>query len=242
MDNGRTQLATIMAEGHGSSLERARLVLGVSEADALLDSSERSYQLLSRVAGQLLNDNIPPDLALRAVLDAAGALAHGRRFEQAEKILNGAATAEVPPDLERAYDLLRLIRGYKLVLSARGAPAASLPQLREGLAALASAPTGPAATVWFELWGRELDALQKDTVCAKKKLSVCREAEALRRDARRNLDARLGSTASAVLMRGALPSGSFDAGFRFTVEKGLEPLILFDPSFLALGLPRFNAE
>jgi hypothetical protein len=48
--------------------------------------------------------------------------------------------------------------------------------------------------------------------------------------------------ASAVLLRGALPSGSFDAGFRFTVENGLEPLILFDPSFLALGLPRFSAQ
>ncbi|MEI9953195.1 MAG: hypothetical protein WDO74_30500 [Pseudomonadota bacterium] len=231
-----------MAEGLGGPLERARLVLGVSEVGALLDSSERSYQLLSRVSGQLLSDNIPPDLAFRAVLDASGALAHGQRFEQAAKILAGAASAELPDELSRARDLLALIRGYEMVLDARGAAASTLPRLRAGFAALAATVRGEAAAVWFELWKREFDALERETECAKKKLKVCAEAQALRRDARRGLDARLGAQASAVLMRGALPSGSFDAGFRFTVEKGLEPLIIFDPSVLAIGLPKFSVE
>ncbi|MEI9941366.1 MAG: hypothetical protein WDO69_29455 [Pseudomonadota bacterium] len=242
LDAVRSELATIMTEGLGGPLERARMVLGVSEVGALLDSSERSYQLLSRVSGQLLSDNIPPDLALRAVLDASGALAQGQRFEQAAKILSGAATAELPEELSRARDLLALIRGYELVLGARGAPASTLPQLRAGFAALAASVHGEAAAVWFELWSREFDALQRETECAKKKLKVCAAAQALRRDARRGLDARLGAQASAVLMRGALPSGSFDAGFRFTVENGLEPLIIFDPSALAIGLPKFSAE
>ena len=100
LESARAELATIMAESLGGPLERARLVLGVSEVGALLDSSERSYQLLSRVSGQLLSDNIPPELALRAVLDASGALAHGQRFEQATKILSGAATAELPEEFE----------------------------------------------------------------------------------------------------------------------------------------------
>src|SRR5665213_745283 len=99
-----------MASAQGGPLERARLVLPVSEADAVFDPSTRSYQLLSRVAGQLLSDNIPPDLALRAVLDVSGALAHGERFDQAQRILAGAASAELPPDLDRAQDLLQLIR------------------------------------------------------------------------------------------------------------------------------------
>jgi hypothetical protein len=241
MDAARTELAAIMSSAQGESLDRARLVLTISEADALFDPSQRSYQLLSRVAGQLLSDNIPPDLALRAVLDASGALAHGERFEQAQKILAGAASAELPPDLQRAQDLLQLIRGYKLVLGVHDASPEKLPQARVDLAALASSAKAETARVWFEIWGRELEALQADLKCAKKKAGACREAEALRRDSRRGLDERLGAAASSVLLRGALPSGSFDAGFRFSVENGLEPLISFDPSFLAVGLPKFSA-
>ena len=242
MSNARGELAAIMSEGQGSSIERARLVLTVSEADALLDPTERSYQLLSRVSGQLLNENIPPDLALRAVLDASGALAHGGRLEQADKILNGAVHADLPPDLERAGDLLQLIRGYQLVLAAHGAPATSLPRIQGELKALAVEPRAPATTVWFELWARELDALAHDATCAKKKQAPCREADKLRHEARSGLDQRLGGMAGAILAHGALPSGSFDAGFRFTIERGLEPLIIFDPNFLAVGLPRLAGE
>jgi hypothetical protein len=238
----RNALASIMAEGQGGPLERARLVLGVSEAGALLDPSERSYQLLSRVAGQLLSDNIPPELALRAVLDASGALAHGQRFEQAAHILSGASSAQLPEELSRARDLLALIRGYEMVLDARSAKAATLAQLRAGFAALAASVHGEAAAVWFELWKREFAALEREAACATKKLKVCTEAQALRRNARRALEARLGVQASRVLMRGALPSGSFDAGFRFSVEQGLEPLIMFDPSALLIGLPKFSVE
>ena len=129
-----------------------------------------------------------------------------------------------------------------MVLGARGAPVSTLPRLRAGLAALAAAAHGEAARVWFELWNREFDALQSDAECAKKKLKICREAEVLRKDARKGLDARLGAQASAVLIRGALPSGSFDAGFRFSVENGLEPLIIFDPSVLAIGLPGLSGQ
>lgn len=242
LEAARSALATIMAESLGGPLERARLVLGVSEAGALLDASDRSYQLLSRVAGQLLSDNIPPDLALRAVLDASGALAHGQRFEQATKILSGASTAELPAEFGRARDSLALIRGYEMVLGAREAPVSTLPQVRAGFTALSASLHGEAAKVWFELWNHEFDALERDGVCEKKKLKVCSPAQALRRRARRELDARLGAQASAVLIRGALPGGSFDAGFRFTVENGLSPLIIFDPSALLIGLPKFSVE
>ncbi len=104
------------------------------------------------------------------MLDASGALAHGQRFEQAVKILSGAATAQLPEELSRARDLLSLIRGYELVLGARGAQASTLPQLRASFAALAAAVHGEAAAVWFELWKREFDALERDVACATKKL------------------------------------------------------------------------
>ncbi len=242
MEASRGELAAIMAEGSGESLERARLVLSVSEADALLDGSERSYQLLSRVSGQLLQDSIPPDLAFRAVLDASGALAHGKRVDRSNEVLAGAAAAELPADLGRARDLLQLIRGYKLVLSTDGADAATLARARAALTTLAPGPAAESAAVWFALWARELEARERDALCQKKKQTVCREATALRHASRHALDARLGSQSSAVLLRGALPGGFFDAGFRFSAETGLEPFIVFDPSLLAIGLPKFTAD
>ncbi len=177
MAGARSELAQIMTHGMGSSLERSRLVLSVAEGDALLDPSERSYQLLSRVSGQLLSDNIPPDLALRAVLDAAGALAHGQRFEQADRLLQGALNAQLPPDLERARDLLQLIRGYHLLLAAHGAPITGLPQTRKDFSSLAAEAQRDVSSVWFELWARELEALERDSACAKKKQKPCRAAE-----------------------------------------------------------------
>jgi hypothetical protein len=242
MAAARAQLAAVMAQSLGTSLERSRLVLSVTEADALLDSSERSYQLLSRVSGQLLNENIPPELAFRAVLDAAGALAHGERFEQADRLLQGAVNAELPPDLERAHELLLLIRGYHLLLSAHGAPLGRFAELRAEWARLAADSRWEASTVWFELWKRELEVAQRDSECKKRKLTTCREADALHRQVYRGFEEQLGGPGNAVLLRGALPSGSFEAGFRFTIESGLEALIGFDPSFLALGLPKNAAQ
>jgi hypothetical protein len=242
MDSARSELATIMAEGRGESLERARLVLSVSEADALLDGSERSYQLLSRVSGQLLQDSIPPDLAFRAVLDASGALAHGRRVDRAKEVLAGAAAAQLPPDLDRARDLLSLIRGYELVLSSDAAGAPPLARSRADLAALAPGPGAESAAVWFELWAHELEARERDAACRKKRQLACPAANALRRASRRALDARLGAQSSAVLLRGALPGGFFDAGFRFSAEAGLEPFIVFEPSLLAIGLPKITTD
>ena len=238
MAAARAQLAAVMTRGLGTSLERSRLVLSVTEADALLDSTDRSYQLLSRVSGQLLNENIPPELAFRAVLDASGALAHGQRFEQADRLLQGAVKADIPPDLERAGELLHLIRGYHSLLAAHGTPAAHSSELQADLARLAAEPRSEATAVWFELWKRELEAAQRDADCAKRKLTPCREAEALRRRSYSGFETRLGAPGNAVLRRGALPSSSFEAGFRFTIESGLEALIGFDPNFLALGLPK----
>jgi hypothetical protein len=242
MDAARAELAQIMLERRGESFERARLVLSVSEADALLDGSERTYRLLSRVSGQLLQENAPPDLAFRAVLDASGALERGHRADRAKEVLAGAAAAELPPDFERARELVVLVRGYELVLSAASADAAGLAHLRSELMTLLPKSAAGSTAVWFELWSRELEAREKELGCEKKKQSPCREADALRRTPRKALDTRLGPLASAVLLRGALPSGSFDAGFHFSAESGLEPFIVFDPALLAIGLPKYSAD
>jgi len=242
MAAARTELASIMSESRGESLERARLVLSVSESDALLDGSERSYQLLSRVSGQLLQDSVPPDLAFRAVLDASGALSRGKRTDRAEEVVASAASAELPGDFDRASSLLQLVRGYKIVLASEHAAPPGLAKARTDLLALAPSHGGEPVAIWFELWSHELEAREKDALCQAKKVLACREASALRRASRRALDARLGPQSSAVLLRGALPSPAFDAGFRFSAESGLEPFIVFDPSLLAIGLPKFATD
>jgi hypothetical protein len=242
MDAARAELAQIMLEGRGEAFERARLVLSVSEADALLDGSERAYRLLSRVSGQLLQENAPPDLAFRAVLDAAGALDRGHRTDRAKEVLESAAAAELPPDFERARELLALVRGYQLILSTDSADRTALARARTELTTLAPKSEAESATIWFELWERELEAREKELDCEKRKQTPCREADTLRHTQRKALDARLGALASAVLLRGALPSGSFDAGFRFSAESGLEPFIVFDPALLAIALPKYTAD
>jgi len=242
MDSARTQLAAVMSEGFGDSLSRARLVLGVSEADALLAGDERSYQLLSRVAGQLLQDSVPPDLAFRAVLDASGALDHGRRSARAQELLKSAASAELPQDQGPARDLLALVRGYELVLSAADADSAMLTNAHAALPKFQPGAASASSALWFELWGHELEARERELACQKRKQSPCREAAALRRVSRRSLSERIGAQAAAVLERGALPAGSFDAGFRFSAEAGLEPFIVFDPNLIAIGLPKLTFE
>lgn len=242
MDGARGELAAIMAEGRGTSLERARLVLSVSEADALLAGTDRSYQLLSRVAGQLLSESIPPDLAFRAVLDASGALAHGKRVDRAREILSGAAAAQLPAGLDRASDLLQLIRGYKLMLAIDGGSLDGLVKARAQLDALKPPSGSESVTVWFELWSAELWARQADIACQKQDLRQCQKAQSLRRKSHRALDPVLGAESCAVLMRGTLPGGSFEAGFRFSAEAGLQPFIVFDPSLLAIGLPKFTID
>ena len=106
------------------------------------------------------------------------------------------------------------------------------------MARLAAQPHSEAIRVWFELWQRELEAMQRDAECAKRKRTPCREAEALRRQVYHGFETQLGAPGNAVLLRGALPSSAFEAGFRFTIESGLEALVGFDPSFLAVGLPK----
>ena len=98
------------------------------------------------------------------------------------------------------------------------------------------------SALWFELWGHELEARAKELACQKRKQSPCREALALRQVSRHALEARLGVRAAAVLERGALPAGSFDAGFRFSAETGFEPFIVFDPNLIAIGLPKLTIE
>ena len=129
-----------------------------------------------------------------------------------------------------------------MVLEARGAPLSTLPQLRAGFAALAASVRGEAAAVWFELWNREFDALAREPNARRRssRSAARRKHCAATRGAGWMRASELKP--ARVLMRGALPSGSFDAGFRFTVENGLEPLIIFDPAALAIGLPKLPTD
>jgi len=240
MESARAQLADVMSEGAGSSLDRAQLVLMVSEADAVLSGSQSSYQLLSRVAGQLLSESIPPGLAFRAVLDAAGALSRGPRSSRAEEVLTSAAEAKISPDLRDAAQLLSVIQGYRLLLSVHDAQSAGA--ARAELAALT--PKDPKANIalWFELWGHELDARVQEAACHQKKQTGCPPASKLRQFSRASLDARVGAPVAGLFLHGTLAGTTGQVSLDFRPGIGLEPLLGFDPTLLAVPVPSFTAD
>ncbi|HEY4157504.1 MAG TPA: hypothetical protein VGM29_05380 [Polyangiaceae bacterium] len=240
MDAARSQLAEVMTDtGSGASLERVKLVLSMAEGDAALDGSERAYQVLSRVAGQLLSESIPPDLAFRAVLDTAGSLSRGGRRDRALEIMHDAASAQVPAELQGLHDLWRLVKGYERVLGRASSPT-ELAAVRKELAELGNPPIAPSTQLWLELWGHEFDARLVEAKCPRGSAACAAQARKLRRVAKDALAARVGREAAPLIERGCLPGGSVNLAFGFSAEDGLTPLVNFDPTFSAVELPKIE--
>src|SRR5207249_2539291 len=117
--------------------QSATAVLLLAELDALTAPGERSHHALAQIASQLIGQALPPDLALRAVLDAAGALERLGRTADALGVLSKAAEIESLPG--PAGDLLVLIRAEMLVLEWNPKKDPQRTALAKSLAAL---PTG----------------------------------------------------------------------------------------------------
>ncbi|HEY2410316.1 MAG TPA: hypothetical protein VGI10_30130 [Polyangiaceae bacterium] len=239
MDAARSALAEVMTDTGGASLERVKLVLSMAEGDAALDGSERAYQVLSRVAGQLLSESIPPDLAFRAVLDTAGSLSRGGRRDRALEIMHDAASAQVPAELQGLHDLWRLVKGYERVLERASSPT-ELAAVRKELTELSNPPIAPSTQLWLELWSHEFDARLVEAKCPRGSATCAAQARKLRRIAKDVLAARVGREAAPLIERGCLPGGSVNLAFGFSAEDGLTPLVNFDPAFSAVELPKIE--
>jgi len=217
LETAKAALAEQLALSPKGSTESASAVLLLAELDAATAPSERSHRALAQISGQLIGEALPPDLALRAVLDAAGALERLGRGSEALGVLRKAAEIESLPG--PAGDLLLLIRAEKLVMEW---DAKKDPQRTALAKALASLPVGSAPpTIAFVLgaWGSS---------------KVLRQAK---QAPRALLEARIGVRAAELMVKGALRGTRVSLRVSYGFQTGITPEVTFDPMFVPLVRP-----
>jgi hypothetical protein len=217
VESARAALTEQMTGARDGSVERSSAVLLLAELDAVAAPGERTYSALARVASQLIGQPLPTELALRAVLDAAGALERLGKTEDALGVLTKAA--EIEPLPGKAGEMLALIRAEKLVLAW---DAKKDPQRVALAKALHALPLGGAsASVAFakEAWASP-KALKKGPSSPKAQL-----------------EQRLGLRAAELMAKGTLRGASVSFRFSYFFQTGLVPDVRFEPLFVPLVRP-----
>ena len=209
-----TEQLTLAPKG---STESASAVLLLAELEAATAPSERSHRALAQIAGQLIGEALPPDLALRAVLDAAGALERLGRGAEALGVLRKAAEIESLPG--PAGDLLLLIRAEKLVLEWDAKKDPQRAALSKALGALPAGSAPPAIAFALSAWGSP---------------KVLRQGK---QSPRALLDARLGVRAAELMVKGALRGTRVSLRVSYAFQTGITPEVMFDPMFVPLVRP-----
>lgn len=214
LESARGALTEQMTGAREGSVDRSSAVLLMAELDAVAAPSERTHAALARVSSQLIGQPLPPELALRAVLDSAGALERLGRAEEALGVLTKAAEIESLPG--KAGEMLALIRLQKLVLSWDAKKDPQRVALGKALGAL---PLGGAsASVAFakEAWASP-KALKKGAG-----------------PSRAQLEQRLGRRAAELMAKGTLRGTSVSLRFSYFFQTGLVPEVRFEPLFVPL--------
>jgi tetratricopeptide (TPR) repeat protein len=212
----KAALAEQLTVSPKGSTDSAVAVLLLAELDAATAPSERSHRALAQVASQLIGEALPPDLALRAVLDAAGALVRLDRSADALGVLTKAAEIESLPG--PAADLLVLIRASKLVLEW---DAKQDPQRKALAKALAALPGTGSPSIAFVI-----GAWSSPTLLRQAKQSP----GAL-------LAERIGARAAELMSKGALRGTRVSLRVSYAFQSGVTPEVTFDPMFVPLVRP-----
>ncbi len=217
LEVARAALTEQMTTARDGSVDRSSAVLLMAELDAVAAPSERTYAALARVASQLIGQPLPPDLALRAVLDAAGALDRLGKTDEALGVLTKAA--EIDPLPGKAGEMLALIRVEKLVLAwdAKKDPQRAL--LAKALGALELGPASASVAFAKEAWASP-KVLKKGAAPPKAQL-----------------EQRLGVRAAELMAKGTLRGTSVSLRFSYFFQTGLVPEVRFDPLFVPLVRP-----
>ncbi len=214
LESARAALAEQLMLAPRGSTESAVAVLLLAELEVAAAPSERSHGALAQIASQLIGQPLPPELALRAVLDAAGALERLGRSADALGVLTKAAEIESLPG--PGADLLTLIRAEKLVLAwdAKRDPD------RKGLTkALGALPLGaPPPTISFVLgaWGSA---------------KLLRQGKQLPKQL---LEERIGVRAAESMARGVLRATRVSLRVSYAFQTGVSPEVSFDAMFVPL--------
>lgn len=217
LETARGALADQIAQAREGSVDRPTAVLLLAELDAAATPSERTHNALARVASQLIGQPLPPELALRAVLDAAGALERLGKTTEALGILSKAA--EIEPLPGKPAEMLALIRAEKLVLAW---DAKKDPQRVALAKALATEEVGSvSASIAFatQAWGNP-KLLKKGGGSPKAQL-----------------EQKLGARAAEMMAKGTLRGTSVSLRFSWFFQTGLVPEVRFDPMFVPLVRP-----
>ena len=216
LESARAALAEQLTVSPKGSTQSASAVLLLAELDAATAPSERSHRALAQVSSQLIGEPLPPDLALRAVLDAAGALERLGRTADSLGVLSKAAEIESLPG--PAADLLLLIRAEKLVLEW---DAKKDPQRTALAKALSALPSSSSPTIAFVLgaWASP---------------KVLRQAKQTPKSL---LEARIGMRAAELMAKGALRGTRVSLRVSYAFHTGITPEVAFDPMLVPLVRP-----
>jgi len=217
LENAKGALAEQVASSRRGGNERAAAVLLLAELDALTAPSERTHGVLAQVSSQLIGESLPPDLALRGVLDAAGALERLGRTADALGVLSKAAEIQSLPG--PAADLLTLIRAEKLVLEWDPKRDPQRNGLAKALSALELGSAPPTIAFAIGAWASP---------------KVLRQGKQLPKAA---LEERIGSRAAESMAKGALRGTRVSLRLSYAFSTGIAPEVWFDPMFVPLVRP-----
>jgi hypothetical protein len=213
LEAARAALAEQVQRVPKGSAEAATSVLLLAELEAAATPSERTYRSLAQVSSQLVAEALPPDLALRAVLDAAGALERLGRASDALVVLTKAAEIAALPG--PAGDLQVLIRAEKLVLEWDAKKDPSRGALAKALAAL-PASASPSIAFAVATWGGSKVARQGNLT------------------ARQRLEQRIGVRAAELMLKGGLRGTRVSLRVSYDFHEGILPEVTFEPMFVPL--------
>jgi hypothetical protein len=217
LEAARGALAEQIAAAPKESVESASAVLLLAELDAVATPNERTHRALAQVSSQLIGQALPPELALRAVLDAAGALERLGRTADALGVLTKAAEIEFVPGA--GGDLLTLIRAEKLVLEWDAKKDPQRTALAKALAALPAGAPPPTVAFVIGAWGSpKVLRTPKQTPQAV-------------------LEERLGVRAAELIKKGALRGTRVSLRLSYAFHSGVTPEVLFDPMLVPLVRP-----
>jgi hypothetical protein len=217
LELAKATLAEQVARAAKGSNEGAAALLLLAELDALAAPSERSHRALAQVSSQLIGQPLPPELALRAVLDAAGALERLGKTSEALGVLTKAAEIESLPG--PAAELLSLIQAEKLVLEwdAKKDPARKALAKALGTIALDSSARAKAAVIG-----------------AYSSAKFLRQGKQLPKVL---LAERIGARAAGTLGRGTLRATRVSLRVSYQFQSGVIPEVLFEPMLIPLVRP-----
>ncbi|HMJ14625.1 MAG TPA: hypothetical protein VK524_24610, partial [Polyangiaceae bacterium] len=230
-----TELTDLLLKHNAAAEERARVVLLLAESSAALSRTPKSYDVLQRIAEQLVRRGGPPGLRLRAAIDAASVWSRRGRVQEAEQLLRATlADLDGGAQARAEGDLYALARAYAVVINAKSGDVKQWRKAQRELGVQGIAPSNVIA-VWQNLWREEFATREREQRCGP--VAICRQQQ---RAALQKQTARISAGLSphvARLMPAALGASSLSLGLQYAPLTGLTPTVAFDPVLLSIEFP-----